>query len=103
MVETRCLYLIDEPSSRCAVWPSASTLVTRRLYCCLSFGSVLATAFQMPPVPSRAGNLNVAFGPQLPATFLVSVLEMTILRFGAATRSPSHLHCISVVGTAQTL
>lgn len=103
IVDTSCLYLMEEPSSKCAVCPSASTLVTRLLNCCLSCGSVLATAFQIPPVPSRAGNLNVAFGPQLPATFLFSVLEMTILRLGAATRSPSHLHCISVVGTAQTL
>lgn len=103
MVDTSCLYLIDEPSSKCATWPSASTLVTRFLNCSLSWGSVLATAFQIPPVPSRAGNLNVAFGPQLPATFLLRVLEMTIFRFGAATRSPSHLHCIRVVGTAHTL
>jgi hypothetical protein len=36
-----------------------------------SCGRVLATAFQIPPVPSRAGKRKVALGPQLPATFLL--------------------------------
>ena len=34
-----------------------------------SRGSVLATAIQMPPVPSRAGKRNIELGPQPPAAF----------------------------------
>lgn len=96
-------YLMLEPSSRCTVRLAPSTRTTWRPKRNVLSGSVRATAFQIPPVPPCAGNLKVALGPQLPATFLLSTLETTSLSEGAATRSPSHLHCMRVVGTAHTL
>ena len=57
-------------------------------------GSVAATALQMAPVPPRAGNRKVALGPQLPAVVWRTTFLVTALRSGAATRSPSHAHCI---------
>lgn len=93
------------PSASETIFLSASTLVTspflpKRF---LSAGRVSPTAIQMPPVPSRAGKRKVALGPQLPATLSRMTLRVTALTSGAATRSPSHWHCILVVGTAQTL
>lgn len=85
-----------------------SCKVTRPALCsavcltCLSAGSSWATRFQMAPVPPCLGNLNTALGPQ-PAS---SLRWMTLLTARStstvATRSPSHLHCISVVGTPHT-
>ena len=57
----------------------------------------------MPPVPPSFGNLNSAFGPHPPCCVLVSTLEIALLTSAVATRSPSQLHCISVVGYAHTL
>src|SRR5262249_8993050 len=51
-------------------------------------------AIQIPPVPSRAGKRKVALGPQLPAVFPSTTFRTTFLTSGAATRSPSHSHCI---------
>ena len=84
------------PSLRVTVFLAASTLVTSPFwpYRFFSSGRVLDTAIQMPPVPSRAGNRKVALGPQLPATLLRMTFLVTSLTSGAATRSPSHWHCI---------
>lgn len=85
-----------EPSAKWTIFFSASTLVTspclpKRFF---SLGRVSATAIQIPPVPSRAGNRKVALGPQLPATLFRMTFLVTVLISGAATRSPSHWHCI---------
>jgi hypothetical protein len=111
------------PSARVTVLAGASTLFTfdlgpKRVF---DLGRVSATAIQMPPVPPCAGNRNVALGPQFPAVLWRMTFLVTVLRSGAATRSPSHWHCIFrgrqmgrqrvergigrtfVVGTAHTL
>jgi hypothetical protein len=63
MVEMRERYETDEPSLRCAIFLMPSMRTTVLLNEKRSFGSVVATAFQIPPVPSRAGKRNVALGP----------------------------------------
>lgn len=63
MVETSELYLIELPSSRWAIFFSPSMRMTEALNLNFSWGSVLATAFQIPPVPSWAGKRKVALGP----------------------------------------
>ena len=53
---------------------------------------------------SRASaHLKTAFGPHPASSFPWMTLEMALSTLTVATRSPSQLHCISVVGTAQTL
>lgn len=89
-----------------------STRVREVLNLNRSAGKVLWTAFQIPPVPPCAGKRKVAFGPlstvrkdrnqnqtayQLPAVFLLRTFETTSLSEGAATRSPSHSHCICYI------
>ena len=68
-----------------------------------SLGRVLATAIQIAPVPPCAGNRKVALGPQLPAVFCRMTFLTTFLRSGAATRSPSHAHCICSVSASSPL
>lgn len=59
-----------------------------------SLGRVFATAIQIAPVPPWAGKRNVALGPQFPAVFSRITFFTTPFTLGAATRSPSHAHCI---------
>mmetsp|Transcript_28488 Transcript_28488/g.93073 ORF Transcript_28488/g.93073 Transcript_28488/m.93073 type:complete len:230 (-) Transcript_28488:224-913(-) len=68
-----------------------------------SLGRSFATPFHMAPVPPWRGYLNTAFGPQLPSSFPWRTFEIARPTSTVATRSPSHLHCISVVGVAHTL
>lgn len=65
MVEIMERYEMVVPSWRCAILFLPSILVTVVLKRKRSWGSVAATAFQMPPVPPLAGKRKVALGPLL--------------------------------------
>ena len=61
-----------------------------------------ATAFQMAPVPPVSGKRNTALGPQPASSLPWMTLVMARVASTVATRSPSHSHCIAVVGYAHT-
>ena len=65
-------------------------------------GNSLETFFQMAPVPPSKGNLNTALGPHPASSLSRITLLMALLMSTVATRSPSHSHCMSVVGYAHT-
>lgn len=62
-VEISELYPTEVPSLRWAILAAPSMRTTVLLKENFSEGSVFATAFQIPPVPSRAGKRKVALGP----------------------------------------
>lgn len=66
------------------------------------WGRSLATFFQIAPVPPSKGNLKIAFGPHPASSLSRTTLLIALLMSTVATRSPSHSHCMSVVGYAQT-
>src|SRR5262249_39062373 len=67
-----------------------------------SFGSLVAHAAQIAPVPPRFGKRNVLFGPQDTSSSLVAMLRRTRLRSVTATRSPIQPALIISGGNAQT-
>lgn len=67
-----------------------------------SLGSRRATAFQMAPVPPFSGKRNTALGPQPASSLPWMTLVIARVASTVATRSPSHSHCIAVVGYAHT-